>query len=75
MVATNAGGIQAFKYGVTKQYVLYIEAVLSDGRILQFGTGVLKSVSSYNLKDLFIGSEGRLGIATEVIVKINSLPE
>ena len=75
MVATNAGGIQAFKYGVTKQYVLYLEVVLPDGKILTLGTDVLKSVSSYNLKDLFIGSEGTLGIITKIGLRIRPLPK
>ncbi|MFX1281543.1 MAG: FAD-binding and (Fe-S)-binding domain-containing protein [Promethearchaeota archaeon] len=75
MVATNAGGIQAFKYGVTKNYVLYLEVVLPNGKILNLGTKVLKSVSSYNLKDLFIGSEGTLGIITKIGLRIRPLPK
>lgn len=75
MVATNAGGIQAFKYGVTKNYVLYIEVVLPNGKILKLGTDVLKSVSSYNLKDLFIGSEGTLGVITQIGLRIRPLPK
>ena len=75
MVATNAGGIQAFKYGVTKNYVLYLEVVLPDGKILNLGTDVLKSVSSYNLKDLFIGSEGTLGVITKIGLRIRPLPK
>ncbi|TFG24673.1 MAG: FAD-binding oxidoreductase [Promethearchaeota archaeon] len=75
MVATNAGGIQAFKYGVTKNYVLHLEVVLPNGKIMNLGTDVLKSVSSYNLKDLFIGSEGTLGIITKVGLRIIPLPK
>ncbi|MFW9968830.1 MAG: FAD-linked oxidase C-terminal domain-containing protein [Candidatus Odinarchaeota archaeon] len=75
MVANNAGGIQAFKYGVTKNYVLYLEVVLSDGRILNLGSKVLKSVSSYNIKDLFIGSEGTLGVITKIGLRIRPLPK
>ncbi len=75
MVASNAGGIQAFKYGVTKNYVLYLEVVLSDGRILNLGSKVLKSVSSYNIKDLFIGSEGTLGVITKIGLRIRPLPK
>lgn len=75
MVATNAGGIQAFKYGVTKNYVLYLEVVLPNGKILNLGTNVLKSVSSYNLKDLFIGSEGTLGVITKISLRIRPLPK
>ncbi|MFX1380008.1 MAG: FAD-binding and (Fe-S)-binding domain-containing protein [Promethearchaeota archaeon] len=75
MVASNAGGIQAFKYGVTKNYVLYLEVVLSNGKILNLGSKVLKSVSSYNIKDLIIGSEGTLGIVTKIGLKIRPLPK
>ncbi|MHA2186329.1 MAG: FAD-linked oxidase C-terminal domain-containing protein [Promethearchaeota archaeon] len=74
MVATNAGGIQAFKYGVTKNYVLYLEVVLPDGKILNLGSKVLKSVSSYNLKDLLIGSEGTLGVITKIGLRIRPRP-
>ena len=75
MVASNAGGIQAFKYGVTKNYVLYLEVVLPNGKILNLGSKVLKSVSSYNLKDLFIGSEGTLGVITKIGLRIRPLPK
>ncbi len=75
MVATNAGGIQAFKYGVTKNYVLYLEVVFPDGTIMNLGTNVLKSVSSYNLKDLIIGSEGTLGVITKIGLRIRPLPK
>lgn len=75
MVASNAGGIQAFKYGVTKEYVLFLEVVIPCGDILHLGTDVLKSVSSYNLKDLFIGSEGTLGVITKIGLKIRPYPQ
>ncbi|UCD02464.1 MAG: FAD-binding oxidoreductase [Promethearchaeota archaeon] len=75
MVANNAGGIQAFKYGVTKNYVIYLEVVLPDGKVLNLGSKVLKSVSSYNIKDLFIGSEGTLGIITKIGLRIRPLPK
>lgn len=75
MVANNGGGIQAFKYGVTKNYVLYVETVFPDGKILKLGTDVLKSVSSYNLKDLIIGSEGTLAVITKIGLKIRPLPK
>jgi len=73
MVATNSGGIQAFKYGVTKDYVLFLEIGLANGEILNLGSKVLKSVSSYNLKDLIIGSEGTLGIITKIGLRIKPL--
>jgi len=75
MVATNAGGVQAFKYGVSKNYVLGLEVVLADGKIITLGSKTLKSVSSYNLKDLFVGSEGTLGIITKVILRVIPLPK
>ncbi|MFX1258555.1 MAG: FAD-binding and (Fe-S)-binding domain-containing protein [Promethearchaeota archaeon] len=75
MVATNAGGIQAFKYGVTKNYVLFLETVLANGTIMKLGNNVLKSVSSYNLKDLFVGSEGTLGVITKIGLRIRPLPK
>jgi len=75
MVASNAGGIQAFKYGVTKNYVMFLEVVLPDGKVLNLGSKVLKSVSSYNIKDLFIGSEGTLGVITKIGLRIRPLPK
>jgi glycolate oxidase len=75
MVATNSGGVQAFKYGVTKDYVLYLEIVLADGRILNLGSKTLKDVSSYNLKDLIISSEGTLAIITKIGLRIKPLPK
>ncbi len=75
MVANNAGGIQAFKYGVTKNYVLFLDIVLPNGKILHLGTDVLKSVSSYNLKDLIIGSEGTLGVITKIGLRIRPYPK
>jgi glycolate oxidase len=75
MVATNAGGVQAFKYGVTKNYVMYLEVVQPNGEILKLGTKVLKSVSSYNIKDLMVGSEGTLGVITKIGLRIRPLPE
>ena len=75
MVASNAGGIQAFKYGVTKNYVMFLEVVLPDGQVLNLGSKVLKSVSSYNIKDLFIGSEGTLGVITKIGLRIRPLPK
>jgi len=70
-VATNAGGIKGAKYGVTKDYVLALEVVLSDGRILHTGSQCMKSSSGYDLTKLFVGSEGTLGVITEITLKIN----
>ncbi len=73
-VATNAGGIKGAKYGTTKDYVLSLEVVLPDGRILRTGSKCMKSVSGYDLTKLFVGSEGTLGIITEITFKINPKP-
>lgn len=69
-VNTNAGGMRAVKYGVTRDYVRGLEVVLSDGRTLELGGKVVKNSSGYDLKDLFIGSEGTLGIVTKIILKL-----
>ena len=73
-VATNAGGIKGAKYGTTKDYVLALEVVLPDGRILHTGSKCMKSVSGYDLTKLLVGSEGTLGIVTEITLKINPKP-
>jgi len=73
-VATNAGGIRGAKYGVTKDYVLALEVVLPDGRITRTGSGCMKSVSGYDLTRLFVGSEGTLGVVSEITLKINPKP-
>ncbi|MFH1124282.1 MAG: FAD-linked oxidase C-terminal domain-containing protein [Pseudomonadota bacterium] len=73
-VATNAGGIRGAKYGVTRDYVLALELVLPDGRIMRTGSTCIKSASGYDLPRLFVGSEGTLGVITEVTLKISPKP-
>ena len=73
-VATNAGGIKGAKYGTTKDYVLALEVVLPDGRVLHTGSRCMKSVSGYDLTKLLVGSEGSLGVVTEITLKINPRP-
>jgi glycolate oxidase len=73
-VATNAGGPRCLKYGVTGDYVLGIEVVLADGRVMRLGGRTIKDVAGYNLKQLFIGSEGTLGIITEITVRLIPTP-
>lgn len=70
-VATNAGGVKGAKYGTTRDYVLGLLIVLPDGRIMKTGTQCIKSVSGYDLTKLFVGSEGTLGVVTEITLKIN----
>jgi glycolate oxidase len=74
-VAENAGGPRAVKYGVTKDYLLGLEVVLSSGEVLRTGGKTLKNVTGYNLTQLFCGSEGTLGLITEMTLKLIPLPE
>ncbi|MFH1491658.1 MAG: FAD-linked oxidase C-terminal domain-containing protein [Pseudomonadota bacterium] len=73
-VGTNAGGIRGAKYGVTRDYVMALEVVLPDGRLMRTGSGCMKSVSGYDLTRLFVGSEGTLGVFTEITLKISPKP-
>ncbi|MBQ5649639.1 MAG: FAD-binding oxidoreductase [Clostridia bacterium] len=74
-ISTNAGGMRAVKYGVTRDYVRQLEVVLPDGRIVTFGGKIVKNSSGYDLKDLIIGSEGTLGIITKATLKLLPLPK
>lgn len=74
-VAENAGGLRAVKYGVTKDYVLGLEVVLPTGAIIRTGSRALKSVAGYDLTRLMVGSEGTLGVATEILLRLLPLPE
>ncbi|WDP90507.1 MAG: FAD-binding protein [Desulfobacter sp.] len=74
-IAENAGGMRAVKYGVTKAYVMGLEVVLPDGRILNLGSKCIKDVAGYSMTELFIGSEGTLGVITKAIVKLVPRPE
>ena len=73
-VATNAGGIKGAKYGTTRDYVLDLEVVLPNGSVLHTGSHTMKCVSGYDLTRLFVGSEGTLGVVTEITLKINPTP-
>lgn len=73
-VATNAGGLRGAKYGTTRDYVLGLQVVIPDGRILRTGSKTMKTVSGYDLTRLFVGSEGTLGVITEIALKINPKP-
>jgi glycolate oxidase len=74
-ISTNAGGMRAVKYGVTRDYVQGLEIVLPNGTIIELGGKVVKNSSGYDLKDLIIGSEGTLGIVTKAILKLLPLPK
>lgn len=74
-IAENAGGGRAVKYGVTGRYIMGLEVVLPTGEILELGGKRVKDVTGYDLKQLFIGSEGTLGIITKSIIKLLPLPK
>ena len=74
-VSTNAGGLRVFKYGMTRNLVMGIEAVLPDGTIISSLKKLMKDNSGYDLKQLFIGSEGTLGIVTKVVLRLYRLPK
>lgn len=74
-VAECAGGPRCLKYGVTKDYVLGLEVVTPTGEIIRTGGKTMKNVVGYDLTKLFVGSEGTLGIVTEITLKLLPLPE
>jgi glycolate oxidase len=73
-VAENSGGLRGLKYGVTRDYIMGMTVVLPDGEISRLGNKCVKDVAGYSLKDIFIGSEGTLGIITEVLLKLLPRP-
>ncbi|MBI4417330.1 MAG: FAD-binding protein [Ignavibacteriales bacterium] len=74
-VAENAGGLRGLKYGVTKDYVMGLEAVLANGERVRTGGKSVKDVAGYNLKDWLVGSEGTLGIFTKILLRLVPKPE
>jgi len=74
-ISTNAGGMRAVKYGVTRDYVRALTVVLANGEILELGGKVVKNSSGYSLKDLIIGSEGTLAVITKAVLKLVPLPK
>ncbi|MDE2740746.1 MAG: FAD-binding protein, partial [Gemmatimonadota bacterium] len=73
-VANNSGGLRGLKYGVTRDYVMGLEMVLADGQVLETGNKCVKDVAGFTLKDLFIGSEGMLGVITKITLKLVPAP-
>ena len=69
-VAENSGGLRGLKYGVTRDYVMGLEVVLAGGEVIWTGNKCVKDVAGYTLRDLFIGSEGTLGVITQVLLKL-----
>jgi len=74
-VAECSGGLRGLKYGVTKDYVMGLEVVLANGKVMRCGGKTVKNVTAYDMVKLFVGSEGTLGIITEIIVKLIPAPE
>ncbi|KQC15898.1 MAG: FAD-binding protein, partial [Methanosaeta sp. SDB] len=75
LIANNGSGMRCVKYGTTKSYVLDLEVVLADGKVIRTGSRMLKSAASYDLTRLFIGSEGTLGIITKAGIRVMPLPK
>jgi glycolate oxidase len=74
-VAENSGGLRGLKYGVTKHYVMGMEVVMANGEKVRFGGKTVKNVTAYDFSSLFVGSEGTLGIITEITVKLIPAPK
>jgi glycolate oxidase len=74
-VAENAGGMRCYKYGVTGDYVLGLEAFLVNGEKIKTGAHVLKNVAGYNMRSLLIGSEGTLAVISKIILRLIPLPQ
>jgi D-lactate dehydrogenase (cytochrome) len=75
MLANNAAGIRTVKYGASKDNVLALQVALADGRLIRTGSRSIKQSAGYNLTQVFVGSEGTLGIITEATLKLAPVPE
>src|SRR5579862_6178087 len=73
-VAENSGGLRGLKYGVTRDYVMGLEVVLPNGELMWLGNKCVKDVAGYSLKDVFVGSEGTLGVITKVLLRLIPKP-
>lgn len=74
-IATNAGGVKVIRYGLTRQWVLGLQVVLASGEVLELNGALEKNNTGFDLRQLFIGSEGTLGVITEATLKLTRLPE
>ena len=74
-VACNAGGLRCLKYGVTRDYILSLGGYLASGEYVRWGRATRKFATGYNLRDLWVGSEGTLGVVTEITVRLIDLPK
>lgn len=75
IIASNAGGLRVVRYGMTRNLVLGLEVVLADGTVLSSMKKIIKDNSAYDLKQLFIGSEGTLGIITQAVLRLSEAPK
>ena len=75
VIATNAGGLRVFRFGMTRALVLGLEVVLADGTVVNSLKKIIKDNSAYDIKQLFIGSEGTLGIITKAVLKLVEAPQ
>jgi D-lactate dehydrogenase (cytochrome) len=75
MVGNNAGGLNALRYGVTRNHVIRLQVVLADGTLVTYGTRAMKTSSGFDLVQLMVGSEGLLGIVTEITLRLVGIPE
>lgn len=73
-VSENSGGLRGLKYGITRNYVMGLEVVLPDGEVVWTGNKCVKDVAGYSVKDLFVGSEGTLGVITKVLLRLIPKP-
>lgn len=75
MIGNNAGGLNALRYGVTRDHLLRLQVALADGSLVWFGTRAMKTSSGFDLVRLMAGSEGLLGIVTEIVLRLHGIPE
>ncbi len=75
MIGNNAGGLNALRYGVTRNHVLRLQVALADGSLIWVGSRSMKTSSGFDLAQLMVGSEGLLGIVTEIVLRLQALPE